>query len=199
MQMQTLLFEQGVQRIADAAAGPITYFPDVITPALAASWFNSLREQGDWHESTRMMYERLVGVPRLHCHYAIANPALPKVLREALAVVKQHVDAPFNSIGLNCYRDEHDSVAPHNDKLHELIPHQPIVLLSLGATRTMVIQRKKPPRLKTELELEAGSLLLMGWNAQLHYDHSIPKLRQLVGMRISVAFRVRPERERKTW
>ena len=47
MQMQTLLFEQGVQRIADAAAGPITYFPDVITPALAASWFNSLREQGD--------------------------------------------------------------------------------------------------------------------------------------------------------
>jgi alkylated DNA repair dioxygenase AlkB len=197
--MQTLLFEQGVQRIADGTTGPITYYPDVIPPSLAVAWFEALREQGDWHESSRMMYERLVGVPRLHCHYAIAKPSLPTVLRDALAVVKQHVDAPFNSIGLNCYRDEHDSVAPHNDKLHELIPHQPIVLLSLGATRTMIIQRKKPPRLRTELELEAGSLLLMGWNAQLHYDHSIPKLRQPVGMRISVAFRVRPERENKTW
>ena len=197
--MQTLLFEQGVQRIADETTGPIAYYPRVITPALATIWFDALRKQGDWHESTRMMYERLVGVPRLHCHYAIANPALPKVLREVLTVVKQHIDAPFNSIGMNCYRDEHDSVAPHNDKLHELIPHQPIVLLSLGATRTMVIQRKQPPRLKTELELEAGSLLLMGWNAQLHYDHSIPKLRWPVGMRISVAFRVRPERDNKAW
>jgi len=199
MQMQTLLFEQGVQRIADDTTGPITYYPDVIAPSLATAWFDALREQGDWHESSRMMYERLVGVPRLHCHYDIAKPALPTVLRDALAVVKQWVDAPFNSIGLNCYRDEHDSVAPHNDKLHELVPHQPIVLLSLGATRPMIIQRKKPPRLKTELQLEAGSLLLMDWNAQLHYDHSIPKLRQSVGMRISVAFRVRPERESRAW
>ena len=197
--MQTLLFEQGLRRLVDDATGPITYQPGVISPAMAADWFAHLQEQGNWRASTRMMYERLVGVPRLHCHYAIADPRLPKLLREALAVVRQHVDAPFNSIGLNFYRDEHDSVAPHNDKLHELVPHQPIVLLSLGATRTMLIQRKQPPRLRTALELEAGSLLLMGWNAQLHYDHSIPKLQWPVGPRISVAFRVRPERGSKTW
>ncbi|MBE1159240.1 alpha-ketoglutarate-dependent dioxygenase AlkB [Dyella acidiphila] len=192
--MQTLLFEQDVQRIADDASGPITYRPGIIPSTLAATWFDALREQGDWHASSRVMYERLVGVPRLHCHYAVADPALPGVLREALARVAQHVDAPFNSIGLNFYRDEHDSVAPHNDKLHEMLPQQPVALLSLGATRTMQIRRKQPPHLKTELELEAGSLLLMGWNAQLHYDHGIPKLRYPVGPRISVAFRVRPTR-----
>ncbi len=197
--MQTLLFEPGVQRIADEDTGPITYQPAVITPATAAAWFAALREQGDWHASTRMMYERMVGVPRLHCHYALDHPALPKVLQEALAVVKGYVQAPFNSIGLNFYRDEHDSVAPHNDKLHELVPRQPIVLLSLGATRTMLIQRKQPPRLKTALELEAGSLLLMGWNAQLHYDHSIPKLTVPTGPRISVAFRVRPRERAAQW
>jgi len=188
-----------VQRIADDVTGPIIYQPGVIAPALAVEWFSTLHEQGDWHASTRMMYERMVGVPRLHCHYATTDPKLPQVLRHALAVVRQHIHAPFNSIGLNFYRDEHDSVAPHNDKLHELVPHQPIALLSLGATRPMVIQRKQPPRLKTELELEAGSLLLMGWNAQLNYDHGIPKLRWPVGPRISVAFRVRPVREDKAW
>jgi alkylated DNA repair dioxygenase AlkB len=57
----------------------------------------------------------------------------------------------------------------------------------------MVIRRKTPPHLKTELELEAGSLLVMGWNAQLHYDHGIPKLRRPTGPRISVAFRVKPQ------
>jgi alkylated DNA repair dioxygenase AlkB len=197
--MQALLFESGVQRIADEATGPITYQPDVIAPELAAQWFSALLERADWHSGSRMMYERMVDVPRLHTHYAIDDAALPHVLRAALEVVKKQIDAPFNSIGLNFYRNEHDSVAPHNDKLHELVAHQPIALLSLGATRTMVIRRKKPPHLKTELELEAGSLLLMGWNAQLHYDHGIPKLRQPVGPRISVAFRVRPLRNTDGW
>jgi alkylated DNA repair dioxygenase AlkB len=192
--MQALLFEQGMQRIADERTGPITYQPGAIAPEIAASWFTTLLDGVDWHAGSRMMYERRVDVPRLHSHYAIDDPALPKVLGAALERVTTQVHAPFNSIGLNFYRDEHDSVAPHNDKLDELVPHQPIVLLSLGATRTMVIRRKTPPHLKTELELEAGSLLLMGWNAQLHYDHGIPKLRRPVGPRISVAFRVKPQR-----
>jgi alkylated DNA repair dioxygenase AlkB len=191
--MQALLFEQGVQTIADERTGPITYQPGVITPDIAASWFAALLEGVDWHTASRMMYERMVDVPRLYSHYAIDDPALPKVLGAALEMVAAQVPAPFNSIGLNFYRDEHDSVAPHNDKLDELVPHQPIALLSLGATRSMVIRRKTPPHLKTELELEAGSLLVMGWNAQLHYDHGIPKLRRSTGPRISVAFRVKPQ------
>jgi alkylated DNA repair dioxygenase AlkB len=197
--MQALLFESGTQTIADEITGPITYQPDVISQGLAAQWFSALMENVDWHGGSRMMYERMVNVPRLYGYYAINDPALPVVLHAALELIKARVGAPFNSVGLNFYRDEHDSVAPHNDKLPGLVPHQPIALLSLGATRTMVIRRKQPPHLKTELELEAGSLLLMGWNAQLHYDHGIPKLRRPVGPRISIAFRVRPERSGNDW
>ena len=197
--MQSLLFDRGVQRIADETTGPITYQPEAISRELAEKWFSTIGAQADWHSGMRMMYERMVDVPRLHGHYTVEDSATPPVLLAALDVVKHYVDAPFNSIGLNLYRDEHDSVAPHNDTLHELVAHQPIVLLSLGATRTMTIRRKEPPNLKTELELEAGSLLLMGWNAQLHYDHGIPKLRYPVGPRISVAFRVRPDVQSDTW
>jgi alkylated DNA repair dioxygenase AlkB len=197
--MQSLLFESSLQTIADEATGPIIYRPDVISPAQAAQWFSFVHERTDWHTGTRMMYERMIGVPRMYAHYAIDDPAMPKLLLDALKVVTSHVDAPFNSIGLNLYRDEHDSVAPHNDKLHELVPHQPIVLLSLGATRTMTIRQKQPPHLRTDIELEAGSLLWMGWNAQLHNNPGIPKCRQATGPRISVAFRVRPRAGNGSW
>jgi len=197
--MQALLFESNVQTIADDITGPITYQPAVISRELAEHWFATIRAQADWHSGTRMMYERMVNVPRLHGHYAADDPDMPRVLLDALSIVGQHIDAPFNSIGLNLYRDERDSVAPHNDTLHELEPHQPIVLLSLGATRTMTIRQKQAPHLRTDIELEAGSLLLMGWNAQLHYDHGIPKLRRVVGPRISIAFRVRLKKGSGEW
>ena len=40
---------------------------------------------------------------------------------------------PFNSVGLNFYRDGQDSVAPHNDHLDVLVEGFPIALLSLGS------------------------------------------------------------------
>jgi alkylated DNA repair dioxygenase AlkB len=43
-----------------------------------------------------------------------------------------------------------------------------------------------------DLDLEDGSLLLMSYETQLHYDHGIPKTGAAVGPRISVALRVRP-------
>jgi len=137
------------------------------------------------------MYEREVEVPRLRAHFRAADPDLPTALREALAAVSAAVDAPFDSIGLNLYRDEHDSVAPHNDKLAEIVRGQPIALLSLGATRRMTIRARQPPRRVLHVDLEAGSLLVMSWTTQLHYDHAIPKQRVPVGPRISLAFRVR--------
>ena len=85
-------------------------------------------------------------------------------------------------------------MAPHNDKLTELVRGQPIALLSLGATRRMTIRAKQPLRRVLHVDLEAGSLLLMSWETQLHYDHAIPKQRTPVGPRISLAFRVRGER-----
>jgi len=37
-----------------------------------------------------------------------------------------------------------------------------------------------------------GSLQLMSHDSQRHYDHGIPETREAVGVRISLAFRVRP-------
>ena len=137
------------------------------------------------------MYERELDVPRLLSHYRLDDPALPGPLATAAAMVGEALAVPFNSVGLNLYRDGKDSVAPHNDRLVELIEGQPIALLSLGATRTMTIRQKQSPRNAMQLDLVAGSLLVMDYATQRHYDHGIPKERVKLGPRISLAFRVR--------
>jgi alkylated DNA repair dioxygenase AlkB len=56
----------------------------------------------------------------------------------------------------------------------------------------MRIQSKARPRRAIKLALEPGSLLLMAGAAQEHWEHGIPKTREPVGARISLAFRQRP-------
>jgi alkylated DNA repair dioxygenase AlkB len=158
----------------------------------ARRWFESLRSDVEWRSERRWMYERKVDVPRLVAGYRLSDEQLPPVLREVARRADEAAQTPFNSVGLNLYRDGRDSVAPHNDHLYEIVAGYPIALISLGATRRMTIRSKSKPRRTLDLDLEDGSLLLMSYETQLHYDHGIPKSRVAVGPRISVALRVRP-------
>ena len=188
---QLSLFGGGPQRLLDDASGVIELIPELVNRATAQTWFEQLQREVAWKGGRRLMYEREVDVPRLRAHFRLDAPDLPLALREARIAVATVVAAPFDSVGLNLYRDQHDSVAPHNDKLADLVRGQPIALLSLGATRRMTIRAKQPPRHVLQVDLEAGSLLVMSWATQLHYDHAIPKQRTPVEPRISLAFRVR--------
>ena len=138
------------------------------------------------------MYDRDVDVPRLVASYRLGSAGVPSVVAEAARRAGDAIETAFNAVGLNYYRDGHDSVAPHNDHLYEIVERHPIALLSLGATRLMTIRSKKRPRRIFDLDLEEGGLLVMSYETQLHYDHGIPKTRAPVGPRISVALRVRP-------
>jgi alkylated DNA repair dioxygenase AlkB len=139
------------------------------------------------------MYDRDVDVPRLTSGYRLADDDLPQALAEAVERAIAATGVPFNRVGLNLYREGRDSVAPHNDHLYEIVAGYPIALISLGATRLMTIRSKSKPRRIFDLDLEEGSLLLMSYETQLHYDHGIPKTRAAVGPRISIALRVRPD------
>jgi len=180
------------QTLLDNELGTVRYFPDCLAEDEAARAFEILQATVPWESHRRQMYDREVDVPRLLFSYWLDDPALPAELAAAAAVASRLAAYPFNSVGLNFYRDANDSVAPHNDKLHELVAGAPIALLSLGAARRMTIRAKLPPRGAINLDLAPGSLLLMSYATQQHFDHGIPKLRQPVGPRISLAFRHRP-------
>ena len=193
---QLTLFESGETVLADDERGRITYTPRFLDAATAAAWFAELRETVNWRGARRVMYDREVDVPRLMGSYRLDPPAAstPPSILEAARRVTGRLNVPFNSVGLNRYRDGRDSVAPHNDHLYDIRKGFPIALLSLGAARRMTVRAKEAPRRVIHVDLEAGSLFVMDYTTQLHYTHAIPKTKEPVGERISLAFRVKPAR-----
>ena len=180
--------------LVDDARGRITYTPVFVPPEVAHAWFDELREAVPWKALRRRMYDRDVDVPRLTAHYRLAPEEgdVPDGIRAAARKVVSVTGVPFNSVGLNFYRNGDDSVAPHNDHLDEIVHGSSIALVSLGATRRMTIRAKEPPRRALHVDLPAGSLLVMSYDTPLHYTHGIPKTREPLAGRISLAFRVKP-------
>jgi alkylated DNA repair dioxygenase AlkB len=106
---------------------------------------------------------------------------------------------PFNHVLFNLYRDGRDGMGLHSDDEAELGNSPWIGSLSLGATRTFVVQPKKklrkpasqtpgPPERHT-LELDSGSLLFMVPPMQQHYLHGLPKVAAPVQQRLNLTFR----------
>lgn len=189
--------------LIDGERGRVTYQPGFVAADVAERYFAALRDGVDWHAQRRVMYEREVDVPRLTAHFAFdgwrpdeeaegLTASARVAIEDVAARVTRALDVPFNSVGLNFYRDGNDSVAPHSDRLHELAEGPPIALISLGSTRRMLIRSKQAGEAAVPIDLEAGSLLVMSYRSQLHYTHGIAKTRAAVGARISLALRVRP-------
>ena len=195
--MQRSLFDAGEMLLADDERGRISYAPAFIDAETAAAWFAEIRASVKWRAERRLMYDREVDVPRLVGHFRLDAPQepLPQAILDAASRVIQRVGEPFNSVGLNLYRDGRDSVAPHNDHLNEIRRGHSIALVSLGATRRMSIRAKEPPRRTMNIDLEPGSLFVMSYATQIHYTHGVPKTPDAVGERISLAFRVKSREE----
>jgi len=190
---QLTLFDSSDTLLADDERGRIVYVSHFVDAATAEAWFSQLRTTVQWRSERRMMYDREVDVPRLMAGFRLDRPdeAAPAAIRDAAQRVVERLHVPFNSVGLNLYRDGRDSVAPHNDHLDEIQHGFPIALVSLGATRRMTIRAKEPPKRVVHIDLEPGSLFVMDYATQLHYTHGVPKTADPVGERISLAFRVK--------
>ena len=195
---QLTFFDSSDVVLTDGERGRTVYTPGFVDARTAARWFEELRHAVPWRSARRMMYDREVEVPRLLGSFRFdgGSPSPPAAILEARTRVIEHLRVPFNAVGLNLYRDGRDSVAPHNDHLNEIAEGFPIALVSLGATRRMTVREKEPPKTATHVDLEPGSLFVMDYATQLHYTHGVPKTKDAVGERISLAFRVKRGRPR---
>lgn len=96
----------------------------------------------------------------------------------------------FNYCLANKYENGTQSVGKHADDEPDIVRRSPIATLSLGATRTFVLQPKGDLEQSFKLPLCAGSVLLMAGATQENFVHSIPKDKKVQEARISLTFRI---------
>lgn len=171
-------------------------------PSVADDLFQVLYEQSDWRHESIQLWGKSQLQPRLTAwhadpgtRYSYSGITLrPAAWTSTLLRIKHDISAAtghqFNSVLLNLYRDQQDSMGWHSDDEPELGRNPVIASLSLGATRGFKLKHKTLKEQKTlTLDLAHGSLLLMAGTMQHHWQHAIAKQTRSIGPRINLTFR----------
>jgi alkylated DNA repair dioxygenase AlkB len=109
---------------------------------------------------------------------------------EALrAKIGDHYGGDYNSVLLNRYANEQDSVSWHSDDEPEMDSDHPIASLSLGAAREFLVRPITSKNAVQSYVLTSGSLLLMPPGFQQRYQHCVPKSRTPCATRVNLTFR----------
>jgi alkylated DNA repair dioxygenase AlkB len=147
--------------------------------------FEHVLLNASWQGHDRPMYGKRVVEPRLRARYDAMAPV--PVLQEAGRLLSRRYDVDFNSIGLNLYRNGHDSVAWHGDRIPRDLAEPLVATLTLGGQRRFLLRRKGGGR-SLAFAPASGDLIVMGGTAQRTWQHSVPKV-AAAEPRISVTFR----------
>jgi alkylated DNA repair dioxygenase AlkB len=158
--------------------------------------FTDLRRSTDWRTEKRLMYDRVLDVPRLVAWFGNADSFPAPWLVSAMDQLNNHyvqsgdlVTDPLVSAGCCLYRSGLDSVAWHGDRIGRSRHHDTLVaIVSLGNPRTLRIRPTSGGK-TLGFSLGHGDLLVMGGSAQRTHDHCVPKASTAIGPRISVQFR----------
>ena len=136
------------------------------------------------------MYERELDEPRLTAWHGTPpdDPNLPALIAPMARALSTRHHRDFDSVGAALYRDGHDSVAWHGDRIDPAIIEPVVALISLGSPRLFRLRSKARPRASASVRLLPGDLLVMGGTAQRSWEHSIPKVAR-AGPRLSLQFR----------
>jgi alkylated DNA repair dioxygenase AlkB len=157
-----------------------------------------LLDETDWRAEEIQVWGKLHLQPRLSAWHGEASyrysgktfhplPFTPLQLHIKQAVEKA-TGRQFNSVLLNYYRNERDSMGFHADDERELGPDPAVASVSFGDPRTFILKHRRLPK-TVKLALGDGCLLLMAGALQRHWLHGINKERTARGPRINLTFR----------
>ncbi len=139
-----------------------------------------------WRSERRVMYERVVDVPRLLARVPDDGDGHPMLLDMASAL-RDRYGASFDSIMLALYRGGSDSVAWHRDQGLRDQDEAFVCVVSLGGARRFAL-RPFGGGASVALSVGWGDLVVMGGTCQRTFEHCIPKLRR-AEPRLAIMFR----------
>jgi alkylated DNA repair dioxygenase AlkB len=180
----------------------VQFIRSFYTDALALQTLAQLSSETPWQQDRITLWGKQHWQPRLSAwygdtgtRYAYSGLMLePRPWTPALQAIRQDIETAtghrFNSVLLNLYRNEQDSMGWHSDDEAELGAMPVIASLSLGETRTFKLRHKTRPQQKTiAIDLTNGSLLVMAGTTQQFWQHGIDKERKSKGPRVNLTFR----------
>ncbi|HJV86175.1 MAG TPA: alpha-ketoglutarate-dependent dioxygenase AlkB [Noviherbaspirillum sp.] len=155
-----------------------------------------------WRQETIILWGKEHLQPRLSAWYGDAGSRYtysgvmldPHPWSDTLLRIRRDIENAtghhFNSVLLNLYRNEHDSVGWHSDAEPELSNAPAIASLSLGDTRMFRLRHRKRKEVQqVSIALTDGSLLLMEGTTQRFWQHAVMKEKDARLPRINLTFR----------
>ena len=155
----------------------------------SAEVFERLVQVLDWSVRQVTMYGSRLDEPRLTAGWPgpgvdpVAGPVVEQVRQTLSGRYGQHLGSTW----ANLYRDGHDSVAWHGDRILRQQDRSLVAIVSLGEPRPFRL-RPRGGGPSVAFDLGGGDLLVMGGTCQRTWQHAVPKARR-AGPRLSVSFR----------
>lgn len=182
--------------------GELAWLAQLPLPYANEDIFARLLAETPWRAETVVVFGKRHPQPRLTAWYGDASytysglrleplpwtPLLLEIRAAVEAACGEHVRNGFNSVLLNLYRNERDSMGMHSDDEPELGPAPVIASVSFGTTRTLILRHKRNKQ-TVRLPLSDGSLLLMAGAIQQNWLHGINKSARSLGARLNLTFR----------
>lgn len=200
--MQDLFWNDAELRRIEIPDADVYYLPSTPLPEPDSALLNSLIEQVPWRQEQVLVWGKRHLQPRLVAWYGDKDRSytysgihlVPLPWTDLLMKLKDSVEAiakaPFNSVLLNYYRHQRDSMGFHSDDEPELGKNPVIGSLSLGEERAFILKHKTRKDIApVRLQLASGSLLLMKGETQRNWKHGIDKQSRPCGPRVNLTFR----------
>ncbi len=176
--------------------------PTIRLPLVAEEVLGRLIAETPWRAESIVLWGKKYLQPRLIAwfadtgiHYTYSKIRLdPLPWTDLLQAIRREVErvakTSFNSVLINYYRNQNDSMGMHSDDEPELGTNPVIASLSVGDPRIFILKHRVRKDLKTiRIKLNSASLLVMQGNTQENWRHGIPKERRPCGPRVNLTFR----------
>src|SRR5262249_12809988 len=117
---------------------------------------------------------------------------VPALLAPFLAWAREQVEPRLNGLFVNWYDgDQGHYIGPHHDDTRDLVRGTPIVTISLGEERIFrfTLPGEGPAPRRKEVLISPGSVVVIPWDTNGVWKHSVPRKARYTGRRISVTVR----------
>lgn len=180
--------------------GEAYYHGSIMTFSIANMYFNKLINSINWKKDIAIIFGKRIESKRKVAwygdkafEYTYSNNtklALPWTyeLLELKRFAEERSGETFNSCLLNMYHNGSEGMSWHSDGERELKQNGAIASLSFGAERRFSFKHKKT-KIKIDIVLERGSLLVMKGNTQTHWLHRLPPTKKNNNPRVNLTFR----------